>query len=585
MLGCKEETSSPDAGPAKNRKLEIEKGYGPGVPLAPGKEAQLRVKYSSLSGAAISRALVRFAIFGDPSGSTLSSDRAVTDAGGVAVIIVRAGAGTSGFRVTATAQGADDAVFNVEVSDKGHGAISVSSRYSGTLPQIQLTSVTHFMLPGGGCAGVDPMAPTGILRTRKAASLNGAVLFTAITLGSPRAVLVRAATSAGLARAAGCVEIPGTVLKADRVLTLAVELRDLPVRIKGSYQLDTVVTLPGGGASAAAWPRPVATALSPWEDLSDCKLDPAQALLDCVVDAMDSADPLDCVVAQPGAPAAAIQAERGALTSGCRGAHTVRATPSLDQLTLARMNTTGSATLTALAKVGAAARSQLARISLRSILTLTALSRAGKAVARHELESISLGQAGTASTFRTSEIGLATYAAYPVEASVDSARQLKLSSHQLSLRPGLLFREALSRGVLKPAGLPTGTTALVNKLVGLLQVTSSGKTLTGCDALQAVVCAAARLGPTCLGQACKVGSAALASRLDSGFTGLDKHAGADLTLAGEVSLKDDDGDLKIDSLGSAAVPGLWKMILALGAEKVTPGEAKFTGKPGGASAP
>ena len=584
LLGCDEDASAVDAGP-NSRSLTVANPGGPDVGLRPGAEAQLRVRYTAPAGVAIEAGQVRFAIFGDPSGSTLSTDEATTDAKGVAVITVRAGAGTSSFRVIASAQGAGNANFYIEVSDKGFGSLSVSAQYSGALPRIQLVSITHFLLPGGSCAGVDPISPGGVLRTRKAAKLEEAVLFTAITLGSARAVLTRAVTADGRARASGCVEVPGSVLKADRVLALAVQLHDLAPLIQGTYKLDTVVALPGGTSGAPSWPRPLADALTPWRDLTDCKRDPAQILLDCVVDAMDTADPLDCVVANPSASAAAIQAERGALTTGCRGSYTVRATPSLEKLLQARMELKGKATLSALALVPASAQTQLASLTLSSTLTLTALSSAGKAVGRHELDSVTLGPSTSAVTFKASEIGLVNWSAYPVEASVSNTWTLKLGSHQLSLRPGLLAREALSRGVLKPAKLPEVSTTLVSLLLGLLQIDSGGKNLTGCEALETMVCDAARLGPKCLSQACQLGAAALAARLDQGFSALDKHAAADLTLSGQVELKDEDGDLKIDRLGTSKVPGVWQMKLALGAEQVTPGEAKFTGMPVTASSP
>ena len=584
LIGCDEDTPVADTGP-DSRTLSVVKGYGPDVGLRPGAEAQLRVRYTAPSGVAIKEGQVRFAIFGDPSGSTLSADRANTDANGVATITVRAGAGNSSFQVTASAQGSADALFYIEVSDKGFGSISVSAQYSGALPRIQLVSITHFLLPGGACVGVDPISPSGVLRSRNATKLEEAVLFTAIALGSARAVLTRAVTSDGRARASGCVEVPGSVFKADRLLALTVELRDLAPRLQGEYQLDTVVTLPGGSASAPSWPRPLADALTPWDDLSDCKRDPAQKLLDCVVDAMDAADPLDCVVAQPSAAAAAIQAERGALTSGCRGIYTVRATPSLEKQLYARMELKGKTTLSALAQIPAAARTQFSRLTLTSTLTLTALSSESRAVGRHELESVALGPSTSAASFKVSEIGLANWSAHPVEARVSNTWVLKLSSHQLSLRLGLLAREALSRGVLKPAKLPGASTALVAQILGLLKIDSGGKSLTGCDALQDMVCSAARLGPKCLGQACQLGAAALATSLDQGFSLLDKHAAADLTLSGEVELKDESGDLKIDRLGTTALPGVWQMTLALGAELAVPGEAKFTGKPKVKSSP
>lgn len=576
LPGCQETDIAPDAGP-RPRKLEVVKPYGPDVGLRPGAESQLRVRYSWSGGGAVAGGAIRFAIFGDPRGSTLSADTATTDAAGEAVITVRAGAGASRFQVRASADGGAATIFYIEVSDRGFGSLSITGKYTGTLPRLQLVSVTYFLLKGGSCAGLDPLKPANVLRSRTVNGLDLPVLFTAISLGSDRALAGRAVTDKGKAAAAGCVEVPGSVLRADQQLSISVELRDLAPRTEGSYTLTSEITLPAGKAGAPTWPRPLAEAVMPWGDLADCKRDPAQAMLDCVVDALDPADPLDCVVAAPSSKAAAIQTERGVLAAGCRGSKNQRGTTSLEQLLHQRMTKQGKATLASLAKLEADTLSLLSHLKLETTLTLTALDSDGVAVARHEHVTLVVGKAVGPVSFKASLIGLPVWWAHPVKATVKSWH-LTLASHALSLRLGLLGRKAMADAVLTPAKLPTSSSKLVEKLVGLVRATVSGANLAGCPALEHLVCTAARLGPGCLGKACGAGLTALASRLDAGFTRLDQHKAADLILAGEAPLTDSDGDLKVDSLGSAAAPGLWSAKLRLGDETVTPGEAKFTGK-------
>ncbi len=403
------------------------------------------------------------------------------------------------------------------------------------------------------------------------------MLFTAISLGSARAVASRASSADGTPLAAGCVEVPGSVLRADQVLSLSLDLRDLLPRIKGSYQLTTEVRLPTGKVGSLSWPRPLADALTPWGDLSDCKWDPAQALLDCLVDALDVSDPLDCLVDKPSAKALSIQNERGVVSSGCRTGLTQRGTTSLEKQLHSRMELQDKSLLVSLAKVEADALTMLGDLKLLSTLELSTLDSDGAAVARHELKAVALGKSASQVSFKADEIGLTSLAAHPIKATVKSW-QLSLAQHALSLSFGILARAALSDGILGPAKLPKKSAKLAGKLANLVQVSVSGKTLSGCSAIEELVCKAARLGAGCLGKACAEGLTAMAARLDHGFTQIDQHKAADLVLSGEVALTDNNKDLRADILGSSTAPGLWKMKLQLSNEQVSPAEAEFTGK-------
>ena len=133
--------------------------------------------------------------------------------------------------------------------------------------------------------------------------------------------------------------------------------------------------------------------------------------------------------------------------------------------------------------------------------------------------------------------------------------------------------------VLAKAGLPVTSAALAAKLAGLVKGSFGGKLFSGCPAIEVLACKAARLGPGCLGQACTQGLTAFARYLDAGFVAMDKHANVpDLTLEGSVDLLDDDGDLKIDSLGTQKSPGVWTTTMGLAEYKVEPKEAAFVGK-------
>lgn len=564
-----------DAGSA-GRKLEVVKPYGPDVGLRPGQEALLKVRYTEAGGAPIQGAEVRFAIYGDPRGSTLSSDRATTGPDGAAALTVRAGASTARFQVRASASLAADASFFIEASDAGFGSLQVEGAYSGSTARVLLTDVLWYLLRSGSCVGVDPMNPGEVQRTRKTTGLEQEVLFEALPVNLDHRFLARASTADGKARAVGCVELPASALRVDQKLSLTLKLSDVQPVLAGTYSLTSTITLPAG-SSGTTWPRPLADALSPFADLADCPHDPAEKLLDCITDALDSGDALDCQVTAPSAKTSALVLERGAISQGCRGDLTSRGTPSLDKQLSTAMLAADPKVLAALAQVEPSARAVLGEVQILSTLSLSNLDSAGRALASHRLDSVAFGGTGKQQSFKASDIGLAIPAASALEARVQNWH-LSLPSHALSLRFGLLGRLALGQGVLVPSGLPETSAALLTKVATLATTMQGSKKLSGCAAIDAMACKAARLGSGCLGTACDAGIAALASHLDAGFSALDQHKAADLTLRGEADLHDTDGDLDVDALGSSTVKGLWHLRMQLGDDEVQPGNAIFTGK-------
>src|SRR5205823_2443842 len=80
-----------------------------------GMSTALQVRYHTDDAAArpVSHAAVRFSIFGDPAGSTLSSDMATTDTNGLAQVTLTAGQAEAQFRIAATAVNAPEADFDM----------------------------------------------------------------------------------------------------------------------------------------------------------------------------------------------------------------------------------------------------------------------------------------------------------------------------------------------------------------------------------------------------------------------------------------------------------------------------------------
>jgi hypothetical protein len=358
---------------------------------------------------------------------------------------------------------------------------------------------------------------------------------------------------------------------------MTLSVADLWPKVVGSYTLTSSFTLPKLN-------RPLADALQPWTDLVDCPTDPAQLMLDCVLDALDPGDPLDCVVVQPSAKTQALLAERGALEDGCRTTTSAKGTPSLEKLVADLAGSWGGAK-TALAEVEPQGADALRELGLQSKLVVQALTQqdiqTAQLVAKHSLERVTFpGTAGGPATYNVVDVGLAKSVAFPVQGTVTSQGptgwgwDLALQPHTFSLSFGLLARDALGKLVLSPLGLPPASASIASQLANQV----NGKPKAGCAAIDTVACAAARLGPGCLAKACPAGLAALASYLDAGFDQIDgQHT--DLTLEGGAELKDTDGDLRVDGLGEASAPGTWEAGFTMGGESIVPLEATFFGKP------
>jgi hypothetical protein len=569
-LSCSDGAAPVDAGGGE-RRLTIPTPPGPDIGLPPGGEQSLRARHTDGS-RPLPGVKIQFAIFGDPRGSTLSADSASTNSDGEAAVMLRAGAMTARFQVRVSAPKAKDAVFYVAVSNAGFGALRVGSQYAGALPETKLERISY-RLYARSCATIDPLKPDDSVPERVVDGLAAKVAFNALPLDEDIAVVVVAADSSLHALATGCVEVPHGTLKPKLEVLVVVELRDLPFQLAGSYALESDVQLPQAPAPGS---RPLSDALRAWSDLSDCHEDPAQLLIDCVLDAIDPGDPLDCQIGPPSAKTAALIAERGVLAGGCRGEQTDRGTLSLDRKLRLAMEATSTATLASIASVATSASGLLRHLRTRSTLVVLSLSAAGDISFSHRLDAVGFPGAGVGVLYQVSEVGLPQPMASPVAGRV-STWQLKIEEHSVSMRYGLIARLALGQLVLLPAGLPDTSAKLAGQVAALVKQPAGSTMLVGCPAIEAIACEAARLDAGCLGAACLSGLSALAAYLDGGFAQIDAPR-ADLTWRGEVELVDEDADRLADALGKKEAPGIWKARLLMGTESVTPEESTFLGK-------
>lgn len=540
--------------------------------LTPGEGRVLRVRYVDRALRPLAGAQIGFAIFGDPRGSTLALDSGVTDEEGVASVGVSAGAASCRFQVHADAPGAKGVVFYVEVSEAGFGSLAVTSAYVGTAPTSAFGQVRYYLFADRGCSALDPLGLPEASRERTVEGLAQPVLFKALPLNADHAILVLALDTAQHPRAAGCVDLSHTVLKVNRQLALSVQLVDLPSRAVGRYALVSSFRLPDPPDPGA---QPLLAALHPWADLADCPDDPAQLLLDCILDALDGSGPVDCVITAPSSKALAILAARGTLTASCRKPETDQGTPSLDHELRKIMEAAGPSLLAALAPVATEGIAALRAFEVQSTLELLAQDATGNVVFNHRLDAFVFTGRQDQLLLKTADLGLPQPLASPIAGSVAGWR-LVLGQHGFSLRYGKLARIALGSLVLVPLGLSDRSSSIAFQLAELVEYKQGIATVRGCTAIEALVCGAAHLPSGCLGTACAAGLAALASYLDAGFDAIGGPQ-TDFALRGEAPLQDDDGDLQVDRVGTAAAPGTWTTRLTTGGEIILLPGATFTG--------
>jgi hypothetical protein len=133
--------------------------------------------------------------------------------------------------------------------------------------------------------------------------------------------------------------------------------------------------------------------------------------------------------------------------------------------------------------------------------------------------------------------------------------ELELGTHGFTLRLGSTARVAFGQASLASRGGPADVGEFVTALFGLAARNDSGTILTGCAALDGLLCADLGEPRGCLATACSDGLATLRRRLDAGFNAMDGDD-LDFVLGGTAPVIDSDGDGEADGLGGAT-EGLW----------------------------
>ena len=484
---------------------------------------------------------VNFKIFDDPSlagleekGATIEPDLAVTDVSGAATVEVTAGMPTR-FYVLGRSGGAQDLV-KVDVVDGPVGSLVVvpffapDSVAASDPADAGITNILVRFFDRQHCPDYRTMElPNPTLHTDLAPGKTAR--FDNVSTRDPSAVYAQALGPEGTPVAVGCVDVPGASIPADGVVEVGLPMHDIVPNPIGTFALTTTFDFEPPLAAGAI----IAT---PWRDLSDCPLDPAELLLDCTIDALSPptpGDPHDCKpsIGGEGPLGDKLQARRGDEIPGtrCRGP-LVGTAVSLDSVVLGMFGSPKPALIAALPAISADAAHVLDTPTLLSTLDVSAGAQADHYLITHTLTDARFALGGGA-VVPLVPLALPNLTAHTAAITRDGL--LVIDRHGFSLRLGRVARSGFGASALVPRGSPATAGGLVAAMVALAS-TADGA-VSGCAALDRVLCADVGASPGCLAAACPTGLSVLATTLDSAFDAAD-GTGLDLYLSGSAPLVD-----------------------------------------------
>jgi hypothetical protein len=557
------------------------------IRVGPGEMGFARVVMTS-GGLPVGSASVSFSIAPMPlvpntnePGATLAAASAMTDASGVATIGIsvddRVGLATV-FGIHATA-GSGRADVTVVVADASSGSVVVAPFFPNPeTPGRATGGIILRFLDGQRCADVDPYGPPDVQPARQTPPLTPGETqrFEYVTTMRPAAALGRANNGHGELIALGCIDLPEGTVQPDGVVAVALPLRDSVPSPVGRFAVTSPITFRPPLPSAAS-------IAGPWRDLSDCPLDPAQLLLDCIIDALSpetADDPLDCspnpAPGGEGPLGDALMARRGLLIANAAGAVTAcragqdrQGAPSLDAIALGMFGTPTPALVVTLPAIAADAAHILDSVTLRSTLDVQATGRPDEFIVTHTLNSATF--AAPLTPTGTVTVALAPLALPALTATATATTHdglLSVGDHGFSLRLGRVALVGFNAAALAPrlpAPATPDTDGLITEIVKLAHAEDAdGSAVTGCAAFNALLCPLAGGGQTCLSAACSDGLGALIARLRGGFDAAN-GSGLDFYLAGSAPVLNTQGGASAHQLGAnlddLTAPARWSVDL------------------------
>ena len=555
------------------------------IRVGPGETGFARVVMTS-GGVPVGSATVTFSINNAPlvpdthePGAMLAAATAVTDASGAATVGISVDPGValaSVFSIQATAA-SGRADVTVIVADPSSGSVVVAPFFPNPdTPKRATGGIILRFLDGQRCAEVDPYLPPdaqGGGRPKVDKVTGETATFEYVTTTRPAAALGRANDEHGELIALGCIDLPEGTVQPDGVVAVALPLRDAVPSPVGRFGVISKI--------AFRPPPPAAASIAgPWRDLSDCPLDPAQLLLDCIIDALSpetAADPLDCspnlALGGEGPLGDALMARRGLLianaagaVTSCRAGQDRLGGPSLDAIALGLFGTPTPPLLVTMPAIAVDAAHILDSVELGSTLDVQATGRPDEFIVTHRLDSATFGPLMPSAPRVT--VALAPLALPALTATTTATTRdglLIVDDHGFSLRLGrvaLVGFNAAALATRLPAQATADTDGLITEVVKLAHAKDAdGSDVTGCAAFNALLCPIAGGDQTCLSAACSDGLGALIARLRGGFNAAN-GSGLDFYLAGSAPVLNTQGGASAHQLGmDGTAPARWSVDL------------------------
>ena len=589
--GCQRETPSPlpDAAGASGLTLSAEPDS---LVIRPGSSGRVKFLLRDGQGLPVPSYPLAFAVLDDGSGdgttgAQLSSNQGLTDGNGSAVLEVIVGSLSSdnrpiSFFVTATCPGSGAQAY-ITVTTNAYSVEILPVPAIDLLGSTSIVSTKLLFYDDTTCGELDltnlNAAPT---RPRSPpphpVAANSTWVFSGVAASGSHAVVGLGFDSNTFIQIGGCVDIPGSSLIESETIRATLFMdRLFPVPL-GIYQAKSDFRL-------APAPSGLTTIQSAWGQWTRCPLDPARLWLDCTLDALSTnaaTDPLDCipVPGTGGALGDLLSSRRGAVVAPDSGSSTSASdtpcrgptvgpgnNPSLEAVVAALFSgTNGQLQGAKLSAFPDEIASLLDEVRIDSQMTITASGAdINSYTTRHDLLDVTFPDALATVTFNIPTLGLPVSSVSGILATL-KAGQLSIPGHGFTLRLGTAARYAFEATSLKSRGAQDAG-SLVKAVFALAQEIDQGNVLSGCYALDAVVCDQLNQSRLCLLDACQRGLAALAARLAGAFDSLD-GVGLDFFLSGSTPVVDLDGDGRADALGLggragtvAAGPGLWSATL------------------------
>ncbi|MDX2021424.1 MAG: hypothetical protein SF187_14375 [Deltaproteobacteria bacterium] len=530
--------------------------------LAPGQVGEVNFRLADKAGRARASNTVRFALVDAPAseggvaGASLFAPEGITDAQGIVVARVRAGAAGS-FRVRASWSGAGDLFVPVVVATR---SVAPASAIVVPAADTKPASVEMRLYEGAACGALNVTTPAPS-EPANSRTLAVAAAWQLPSLATDRsyALTARAIDQTGGVISFGCVQIHGNQLLQSTPVTFSIPLAAIPVTLAATYEASSEFifapeSMPQAQAVGAAWGQ-----------LSRCPHDPAQRWLDCTLDALGpttAGSKLDCIPeADEGPVGQLLLAKRGTLmeaADGCRDAKNAAGQMSADAQVLKLFPSPATGARAALPAIAKAAAGLFSQIRFASSIELAPSGEAGTWVGTHTARSLGFS------------VGLSFYSvplsSRPgrfsrfVQAKVDDAQKaLTFLKHGFGMRLGSAAHAAFRNRVLTYQGFAADERVFLNDLFS--QAAAPGApNVKGCDALDALLCPQLGKPGGCLQTACTAGLETMATQLTAGFDALDGDD-IDFVLDGSASILDRTVDGTVKGLGSLVPsrgdPGLW----------------------------